>query len=272
MSEYKDVSDLNDDELRALVDGPMDDQSSGSESEPEPEPEPTGGDEVKETVTEGEKPLSQEPEPDPLEAMKLEIERLKILAEKAEHYRLMHDKLSGQYGDLNRRYRDMQAGTRGGGDLDATDDIESIKSKLSAIEERERKRMRDEASRAVMEEAQAFATKFPDISEYGDKIKEHLGQRYHLVQEALETGDPDVARNTVRDLVRDAYFTARETALRDRIAQAEAKRADAAKELQRRKTEASMSGRGGQKVAQAARPTSLKDLSDDDLRRLVDQV
>lgn len=273
MSDYDEVKldapleDTSTDDLKKIIDGEVPEeveQEPEEKAAPEPEPEPQAT----------EPPEEKEETPSELELMRLEMERLKVLAEKAEHFRQAHDKLTGEYGNLNRKYLDaVRTRQKDTGDYGVqSDELDEVKAELDRLREADRRRAVDEANRALIEEAQSFTTQYPDVKDYSDDIRKHLESRYPLVQEALEAADPQRVRQITRDLVREAYFSARENALRTKLAEAEEKRKKANETIKDRKLAASASSSGGTRVAKRVPPVDLKTMPLDDLKKLVDSM
>jgi hypothetical protein len=270
------VDDLSDDVLAGLVDGPI--RATPTDELEEPDV-PTLIEET-EVADEPEKepePVAAEPEPEQAEEVQAptadEIMRMRVefLESQMNHWRQAHDKLAGEYGRLKReamaggtKHRTAQSDYIPGDDGDTSPDIVELRREIQELREAEKTRRMDAANRAVYEEGQAFSAKFPDVKNLQQELMGELQKRYSLVQEALETADPDRARQAVREAMFELYY-----AVKLAKAQQATQKAGRVEEVKKRKLAASVSG-GGSRRAAPAKARTVEDLSDDQLKALID--
>lgn len=277
------LKELTDDQLRALVDGTfpaMDDDEPTATTvgaqEPTEEQKVVSDDSGIEAAPDN----GDDDVPSELDLLKLRVERLQAAEDRAAHFQRAHDKLTGEYGRVNQELLRLKSRSMTDNLPDATDEAgydrtesrasQAVLKRLEAMENWQREWRMSEANRALMEEAGEFRAKFPDAADYQQDMVPILSERQQLITEALETADPSRVRSIARDVMRDAYFTAKENRLRARMEEAEKRRTANRERLERQKVSAGVSATGGTRVATKQRPRSLKDLSDDELKELVD--
>jgi len=275
------LASLSDDEVLKLVNKDEDDKTE-DDARAEPTDQPEVEADVQDTNADESTEQSEDSSQDdavPSEAdlLKLQVDQLKAQAEEGELWRKRHDSLTGKYGQLKQEYERFKSGMRVTDEPDqdlADSRLARVDARLREFEERERieSDLREAAAKAhsAMEsEARAFLADHPDFSEHADYIKAYFDQRSDRVQSIISSLDSDFVRDGLRTMLRNAYAEARLTKARTL---AEARQKEEQERQRRRKVSASASTSGGTRVAEALKPKSLKDLSDAELKALVDSM
>jgi len=282
------IAALSDDELNDLLDSdeprdePVDEDEPEAEGEvaDEEEAEAPPEEESTEEATEGESEAEAEPEPE-ITALDLERFRREQAEIRAEHFKLAHDKLSGKYGELKKRAdRPYEPTVSTDHDEDAYDGQpaqRSSRTRLESVVEELRQSHKqtqlENAHRAFQATGQAFHEQHPEIKAdqaFRDRMAEALGSRAAIVQEALDSVDPDAIARTTNYVLTDAYMEVKGKMLEEQIAR---RSTDQASDLKTRKKAARVSGSTGKaSPSKAKNYKSLEDMPDDVLAAAIDAM
>ena len=294
-----DSSALDDASLDGLIDGldppPLDlyepeeeedgevevsDDGVSDDPEPEEEEEDVPEEESAKEATEGESEAEAEPEPE-ITALDLERFRREQAEIRAEHFKLAHDKLSGKYGELKKRADRLYEPTVSTDhDEDAYDGQpaqRSSRTRLESVVEELRQSHKqtqlENAHRAFQATGQAFHEQHPEIKgdqAFRDRMAEALGSRAAIVQEALDSVDPDAIARTTNYVLTDAYMEVKGKMLEEQIAR---RSTDQASDLKTRKKAARVSGSTGKPSTSKAKSYKrLEDVPDDVLAAAIDAM
>lgn len=233
-----------------------DDDSDDKDAPADKEGEEQDGDDK---GADGEKPDADEVDP----RTKLQIERAEA---RAEHAQQAHDALTGKYGKLVEDFRALQkrleeresAQRKERGDDDYSHEyndqerreIAELRRKVEELQSDRREAPVLTAEQVVLQEAHGFAQSArykADCAKFEEPIKAALNKAIAPgapLTEALDSGNHDKARLLIRDVLREAYYAAKDAEL-DRVAEENRKRKEkTSKDLKRKKRDAAPSGVG----------------------------
>jgi len=128
------------------------------------------------------------------------------------------------------------------------------------------------AQRAMQDEMVAFAGENEDADEYLDKMIPYVEQHRQDYFAELSSGNPKAVRRATNLLLREAFVAAKEAKYSEELDTLRTTRQKQLEDLRERKQGASASGGSASEAGGAGRPAakkSLKDLSDDELRTLI---
>lgn len=301
--EFQGFDDMPDDALSKLIDGGYnkhdenedaeaeDDQSvepgvpdellgeSDEESESEESEDAKDDTESDEEAEKSEEAVQEKPITE-ADLLRLQLEQAKA---QAEHFRAVHDKIAGKYGDLKQRYEkergDTPRTTRSYDDVDEparqTDIPPSIRKEIDDLNAYRRQQQLDHANHALVAEVEKFKSEHPDMGteEVQTKLAKALESRADLVQQALESADADIVRRAARFALTDAYLEAKAAVIKEKMERASA---DSAASLKKRKLAGKLSSSGRKPAASAKKYRDqndfLKNATEEELAAAVDSL
>ncbi len=274
----EDAGDDND-ESDSEVSGEDSEAEEEVESEEASEEESEGdSDEVTEDSSETEETKEEDGADEAADSEEVDP-RVKLMVERAEaraeHAQQAHDALTGRYGKLVEDFQKLQKRLdsretqqreeRGDGysheyNESERSEIADLRRQVEEMKEQRREPVAagEAAGNVILHETHQFAANDrykADIAKYENDIKVALGRELEpgtRLQRALDSGDAESIRLITRDILREAYYDAREkgeAAERAKLAEENAKRkAKTSRELRRKKRAAAPAGVGaGQK-------------------------